>query len=463
MINKSKKIYNEHLFDQDDFDVLKEELKIEMHAQQQGSMNQPPSGHTSPDLYEKQIFSFFNDKLSFIKHEIHSKLSVYTKIANKLTDITQFLIESKYASTDFEQNITTLIEKYKHHIDEIKRDLKIKQNDLQNFKIQNHLYREASYPESRIFNVSIILFIILIETMLNSYFFAQGNELGLLGGASQAIIISVVNIALAFFVGNVLLRYLYVTDKIKKYGAVILISFIIAVLFTFNLLVGHLRIFLVSNPETAYQDSILSFREHPLQLTDFNSILLVVLGIIIFLIATIDFFKMDDAFPKYGELDRKYKDVFNEYTELKENLLNELDDLTEHSHKELENKQNVSKTIMKEVEDIPIYRQRLHDQYQQYYNYLNETYKTMIALYQDINRESRGDDAPIYFGKTDELDEKYMIDCIDPNLQKQIAKLNKDMREYPHIIGDQKSKINQIVKDTILELHKNISLDNINA
>lgn len=464
MTKKHKNIYNEDIFTFNyNHDELKDELQIEVNARQQGSMNRPSSDSISPDPYETKIFNFFYAKLSFIKQEIYKKLSIYDKLTNKLSEINQFLAESKYASGDFKHDITTLIQKYKNNIRDIEKELKLKSDDLKNFKSKNNIYREASYPDSKIFHFSIIIFILLIETMLNSYFFAKGSELGLLGGASQAIIISLVNIILAFFLSKII-RYTNIAKVFLKYSAYIMALGILFVVFTFNILVGHLRIYLVESPDTAYRDAITSFKENPFNLSDFNSVILVLIGILIFIIATFDFYKMDDIYPGYGKLDRSYKEILDFHAETKDNLLDELSDMKNKSYRALEDKQKSSKIILKEAQDIPIFRQRMNKQYKVYYSKLNKLYKSMIGEYRNINKQARNDRMPKFFDKIDNLDEDYFIDCLDPGVEEVITELKTKMTEYPHIIGEEKAQINLILKNTVDDLDNDkINLGIINA
>jgi hypothetical protein len=81
--------------------------------------------------------------------------------------------------------------------------------DLRFFQLNNDLHREAQYPESEILHWAIIAALVVTESLANSYFFAKGSDLGLLGGAFQALLISCVNIGAALLAGIYLMRNLH--------------------------------------------------------------------------------------------------------------------------------------------------------------------------------------------------------------------------------------------------------------
>ena len=451
--SKKKNYYSESLFEQRDFDEIVEELDIEKLSRQKALDNKPSSDSLMENSDEQKILNYFSEKLSFVKQEIHTKISIYEQISNGLSDVKNYISESKYAGENFLQDITTWKESVKHNLSTVKKNVETVKNDLSNFKIDNKLLREASYPESRVFHISIILLIILVETFLNAYFFAKGNEFGLLGGASQALIVSVINMVFAYFMGNFLVRNLQlVNHSFQRNFSIVAIFILIFFMFLFNLLVGHLRVQLGINPENAYNEAIEGFLNSPFGLTDFDSVVLVGLGVLVFILGTIDFFKMDDPYPGYGALSRKYSTAKEDYTETKESYLDDLENASTNSLKELEKVHASSKLKLKEIQEIPIFRQKLQVQYNEFYSYLNTSYQAVIGFYRNTNKEARSDNAPKYFETFKNLDDYYLIDCIDKDLKKNIAKVEAEMLEFPHIIAEEKSKINEIVKKTILSL-----------
>ena len=462
MAKKKRQLDNEDaLFEQFDFDELKEELNVVALAKLQARENKPPSDAQHFDINEQKINTFFTDKLSAVKQEIYKKVASYDHMAMRVSDITTMLAEAKYASEEFIQNITTFQESARQRIKEIKHEYSVRKNDLEKFKQKNGITREASYPNSKILYIGIIMVILLSETSLNAYFFAKGNELGLIGGAAQALIISLINIVSAFFLGGYLVKKLNLVKKspLLKYGVIVsLIAAAVVILF-FNLLVGHLRVQLGIDPDAAYVEAIKTFLASPFGLNEFDSIILVIVGMLSFLIAFTDFYKMDDEYPGYGSLDRKYQDALIDFNELKEELLEEIEGSSKSILNKLETQQMTSKVIMQELMEVPIFRQKLQDHYKEYYNYLNNTYNAMLGVYREVNNDNRTDAPPAYFSERDELDDDHVIEIVDENFKRELQEYQKAVLELPHIIGEQKLKINATLKSVIAELGSESDMD----
>jgi len=296
---------------------------------------------------------------------------------------------------------------------------------------------------------------------LNAYFFAKGNELGLIGGAAQALIISLINVVSAFFLGGYLVKKLNIAKKspVLKYGALATLLVFVVLIFFFNLLVAHLRVQLGIDAETAYVEAIKTFMNNPFSLHEFDSIILVLVGLLSFLIAFTDFYKMDDEYPGYGQLDRKYQDALIDFNELKEELLEEIEGSSKSILNRLETQQMTAKVIMQELMEVPIFRQKLQDHYKEYYNYLNNTYNAMLSLYREVNNDNRTDDAPAYFGVRLTLDDDHDITIVDNEFKIELKQYQSSVLELPHILGEQKLKINTTLRSVIAELDSESEMD----
>jgi len=107
---------------------------------------------------------------------------------------------------------------------------------------------------------------------------------------------------------------------------------------------------------------------------------------------------------------------------------------------------------MQELMEVPIFRQKLQDHYKEYYNYLNNTCNAMLGFYREINNDNRTDDAPAYFRERVELDNDHTIVIVDDQFKSDLQGYQKAVLELPHIIGEQKLKINATLKSVIAEL-----------
>ncbi|WP_421858047.1 hypothetical protein [Oceanicaulis sp.] len=83
--------------------------------------------------------------------------------------------------------------------------------------------RSATYPESHIMHFSILAGMVLVEGLINAYFFSKSSDLGLLGGWIQAITVAFTNVITAFFlIGFLGLRLLQNPDRPFSFAAAII-------------------------------------------------------------------------------------------------------------------------------------------------------------------------------------------------------------------------------------------------
>ncbi len=187
--------------------------------------------------------------------------------------------------------------------------------DLNYFQEKNNLYRPARYataPE-KIWALALILGVVLIETAVNAYFFGRANRFGLIGGAQQAFIISLLNVSVCFVAGYFAFKNIHSRHHFKKVLSMVGIAFAILFAFLFNLIVAHFRDLL--DPANFDRDSFDPTRlEVPvMQLMDrvqtqtfefnsFDSLMLLFAGWAAAVFAIGKGYLLGDPFPGYGRL-----------------------------------------------------------------------------------------------------------------------------------------------------------------
>ena len=122
----------------------------------------------------------------------------------------------------------------------------------------------SDHPPVRIFNLSIIALLVLMESAANAYFFGVQSDFGIVGGMLQAAAVSMSNVAIAYFIigfwglrhASVPWTEFHTTKKIFGIGAIIIgLMLVIAV----NLSAAHYRNLLdlkaVSEPSITAQQT----------------------------------------------------------------------------------------------------------------------------------------------------------------------------------------------------------------
>ena len=123
---------------------------------------------------------------------INNSLEVVAELEKQAWDTK---LESKLAT--FNNFTKTIKEKFDDIITQGKSNLLLIKNkrveiknEYEKFRNDNKIERSSISPRSGALATAIIIFILIIETMLNGYFFGKGNPLGLVGGWFLAFILS---------------------------------------------------------------------------------------------------------------------------------------------------------------------------------------------------------------------------------------------------------------------------------
>jgi len=233
------------------------------------------------------------------------------------------------------------------------REEKNRLADLEHFKAENGLMRDAHYPSSPLLAFGILSVLILLEAGTNGVLFADSSDQGLFGGWLEALVLSIANVGAAFLFGRIVLPQLHRRGFIARAGAILLALAGAAALIAVNLIGAHYRDFKaeVASLETATpatvkqslaggapkpplagkpakpapadisappqgqsadkqkgkeREAIGKLFGSPFAFDGFMSFFLFVIGLCGASIAALDGYKLDDPFPGYGKRHRKY-------------------------------------------------------------------------------------------------------------------------------------------------------------
>jgi uncharacterized membrane protein YhaH (DUF805 family) len=256
------------------------ELNIDNDARRRGRLNQPDPEATEPDEVESRVHNRINHMA--MRHFKRSEEAV-GRLRDDINNI--FLTPQLEAAEGILPEMSFSLETFKKQavriLSQVRQARDRAADDYDDFRKQHRLTRAASYPDSFWLVGGWLFLILLIETTLNGFFFAEGSDLGLLGGWMEAFVIACINVLLGFVAGLVCRQlHFHRTSRRPLAGAVVMMLFVIAIVF--NLLVGHYRAAFVENPDIARVIGLENFLANPLNVGDVNSWFLVLLGLLFF-------------------------------------------------------------------------------------------------------------------------------------------------------------------------------------
>lgn len=275
-----------------------------------------------------------------VEHERQSRTGLYSQVAkhkrafssSKVNDSIDNLRGLEQTALPAKQNILAAI----------RNDLRTELNkkvtaiaELNKFREAHQRTEAAIYPDESKKMIGLLIFMGVIEAVLNSFFLSKGSEFGLAGGFAMAIVISLLNVLIAFFMSLCLRSAHSVTTK-KNILGITFSALLAMVVVALALFIGHYRAALDDNVDSAPLKAVKSMAESPLGITTFDSWILVAITFAIFVFVTFKLFKNDDPYPGYGAISRKAKAASENYSRsktkadklvaiLRDELTNEID------------------------------------------------------------------------------------------------------------------------------------------
>jgi len=209
------------------------------------------------------------------------------------------------------------------------------------------------------------------------------------------------------------LRYINHKSKLFVCGAIVLFLSLCTFAFLFNLLIAHYREALVIDPDDAARLAVTLFTEGLLSVSDFESWLLFVAGIVFFSFAAFKGYGLDDAYPGYGSLTRRLYSLRGDHEEHKQFALEELDQLHEEHTEFAENKVI---EIERSQDMLGGYVSSYGTQFGIYQSHIKSLYNNLafiITSYRDANTSERNTPKPEYFDG--DLYREFDLHVVDSN------------------------------------------------
>lgn len=381
-----------------DVDKVKRDLKLEDEGRRRGKKNQPASESTDLDEVERLVTTRIQGMVQKVVDQIaaHERTFDYRlrqlNLENRARDIRA---HAHSAESDLDAA---------HHggVDRLyglRRQVLDAERDLETFQRQNQLSRQAHYPASRFLGIAIIFLLILVESVFNASIFGEGHQQGLIGGYVYALFIALLNVLVLGMLGAKGARLAHHVRPFWKGLGIAMLGLFAVLAGGLNLLGAHLRESLrdpsIGNPTTAAWES---FAAQPFGVNDAMAWIFVTISTFFAIGAAIDFYKLDDPYPGYGDVDRRRNACEEAYADTKAELIDEMTDIRDTRIGEMQEQKAGLETDFREYSQILSHRASLFRQFQQHLEYLETTANTLLSVYREANRAARDDEAPQHFG-----------------------------------------------------------------
>jgi hypothetical protein len=290
-----------------------------------------------------------------------------------------------------------------HNLRRHLRDLEIESDGFRRRHKLNRTARWASGGNLTV-KVGVLLVLFVFEVFLNGFFLAKGNELGYLGGASEALTFALLNIGVAFLIAVVGVREINHINPFRKLAGIAALFAYLALLIAINLSLAHYREVSAAMIEDAGREVLTRLSTAPLGLVDFKSWLLFGLGVLCSLIAFVDSFLIFDPYPGYAGLEKRRTGAHEAYITRKSALIERLLEIRDEAVDVLEEANRDLSIRRSEHDSILESRARMVRLFTAHQAHLDRAVNALLSIYREANRGLRRTAPPQRFAQSYVLD-----------------------------------------------------------
>jgi hypothetical protein len=383
-----------------DIDAISNELKLEHHGKTNGSRNKPSADTDMEDSVEGDILAEIQRRAWKAGEEYRSQLELYDgRIRQALLATDQRVaIEAagEGALTDFKVQASDDLD----HLFSARAEVEGREQEFEAYRTARRVKRlpHITTPGQQTVRVLILAIIVVMESMLNGMFFAQGSEGGIIGGITQAFLLALFNVGSAVLFAKYILP-LWRTRRDPTLFVIFTMMYGMWVL-GLNLFIGHFRDRYIEHAGNVPLAELMNgLVTNPAGLQDAASLLLVMLGVGLNIVSVLDAASMQDPDPEYGAIGRRRAEAMTAYAHQKARCLAGLterrDEATEGFSAAIEAMRTAGFDLRLAIEG----RARLHQNYIAYLTHVHETYVRLLGRYRDANSRARTLPPPERFGR----------------------------------------------------------------
>jgi hypothetical protein len=383
-----------------DVDLIARELQLDERAEKAGRAGQPAAQADGPDMTELDILDHI-ERLARKAHEIYlAQVDHYEGRIRRAVITADLRVQIEAAGSNALADIKAEIIHHQNQLNLLLQAVGSREEEFRLFRQRHGLTRPPRYtaPEERTLALLLLLVFVLLESILNGMFFAEGSEAGLIGGVVQALVLSTLNVGAASLYALYGYPYLFHRERASRVvGALATVLFIVWLL-SLNIAIGHYRdLFIAGGGTVLMTDLLHRLTSQPLLLSDAKSLILVLLGIGLGLASVIDLVARRDRYPGYAAVAADRQRATERYAEENARCLAGIMELRDRAVDDMTAAVQLIRDsqlgMLRAVEG----RFRAHQNYLSYLQQLGGVHQRLVQRYRELNRRVRRGEAPAYF------------------------------------------------------------------
>lgn len=323
-----------------DPDELILKLKVRDKAQATVSSESFSGIPQEPDDNEKHIVGHFRTQLGKLKAWVQAHYKIQDEVRGAI-DIEQDSLRLSNITSAMTAKIGETLVNFEQELTKKRKVERRHQINLNGFKIINELGHEPRYPASKPKHYFVVCIICLAEVVLNTILYAKGSDFGGIGGFMEALMVTAVNLVVAYLAGRFALRWTHHVNRTRaRFGWLFMMAYS-ATATLLNLLAAHYRAVLDSgiifeSIDKALSNAVLHLISGPLQIESMQAWMLFVFGLAASILMLHKAHTDDDVYPGFGDVHRDHSRALDEYDATKRKMFSEIGAIREKTLSDLE-------------------------------------------------------------------------------------------------------------------------------
>ena len=388
--------------------------RVAAEGEKLGRANKPSAQDNGLDAMESDIKDWINRRGRICRQNVGGHLADLQRELADLESEDQLDIREQQVTQEVgkaEAALNDTVRTIRNDLIDKEDDVRIGNRELERFRQENRLTRLPDYGHRRS-SAWAIGICAAVEIVLNASLLMEVNAFGLLGSVMQMSLISAVNVLFAGLAAGALLRQCHHVSLSRKGIAALCLAVVLAAVFLFNLAVGHFRdsmeAILQSPTADAFAlggDALDRLWAGPFALGSFQTVLLVLLGVLCFAFSAWKWLQRDDSYPRYGRRNRELEEKKAAYRKAYESADEALRDTYERHRSTLEDMLHQLEIKQSKWQEVCGRGNALVADYPLYMGQYQNDLDTLLAAYRGANKNARSDPAPTHFDEQVPVDQ----------------------------------------------------------
>lgn len=416
------------IFPDIDVDRIASDLRLEREGSKRGEKNQPTSDEVNLDVIEQEVVDRVGEfrRMGISNFEEHSQ--VY---ADRIAQAARISTDIQTAVGDAETNFMAEINNWNGILANARNDLRLVREEFEDFRKENGLKRTMHGGGGLLQWIAVALSILVLESAMNSYFFAGLLESGYVGGFVFASVISIVNIGVATIAAWASRNSNHCRVWRKLFG---IVAFLIGAFFAlgFNFFVAHFRnVVEAGEPwKKAAGFAIERLFTNPLGLESIEAWILGMVGVLLAIVAGLKTYHSCDPYPGYGRVWRKMWGARAAYAQRNEEAIKAVTETRNKSVEDLRAASENAQTQIAEAVSASHESASLRNLLGSFLEQCNQKVNLLLVIYRNANGRERAAPDPEHFSKDFSFDPHEITPPqagLNPVDATAIQELNKDI------------------------------------